>query len=268
MKNITASVIQMNSGADLDRNLARARELVLEAARQHRAELVALPEFFVLLSSQEDKKLEIAESFGRGKIQDFLSGLARDEGIHLVGGTIPLKSRSKGKVLNASLLYSPEGVCVARYDKIHLFRYRGKNEAYDETATMVRGRKVVTYDAPFGKLGLSVCYDLRFPELYRSMGRPDVVTAPTAFTVPTGRDHWDLLVRGRALENQCYLLAACQEGEHHGGRKTWGHSMIAGPWGDVLACQEQGEGVCSAVLDAEAQDRCRQRLPALDNRVM
>ena len=267
MRTLTAAAVQMTSNADPESNLERARALVLQACERE-AELVALPEFFVCLSSDEGKKIKAAEDFGKGLIQDFLSNLAAECGIHLVGGSIPLRSDIKGKVYNSSLLYGPSGDCIARYDKIHLFRYRGASEAYDESVTMAAGSSVVAHDCPFGRVGMSVCYDLRFPEMFRAMGRPDIIAAPTAFTVPTGRDHWELLVRARAVENQCYVVAPCQSGEHDGGRRTWGHSMIANPWGDVLSVKERGEGVCIAVLDGETLAKCRERLPALDNRMM
>lgn len=267
MRTITAAAIQMNSSADVDENLSDAQRLI-EQACQVGSQLVSLPEFFVCLSADEGKKLSLAERFGKGPIQSFLAKMAAEHHIHLVAGSIPLRSRAKGKVTNTSLLFDPAGKCVARYDKVHLFQYRGKSEAHDENDTMVRGRSVATHDAPFGRVGLSICYDLRFPELYRAMGRPDIVTAPSAFTVPTGRDHWELLVRARAAENQCYLVAACQHGAHDGGRKTWGHSIIVNPWGQVLAHLDDGEGVCTAILDANFLEQCRSRLPALDNRVM
>lgn len=267
MKTITAAAIQMSSSADADRNLADAQRLIGQACELG-PQLVSLPELFVCLSADEGRMVALAERFGEGPVQSFLSRMAREHRIHLVGGSIPLRARAKGKVTNTSLLFDPAGKCVARYDKIHLFQYRGKTEAHDERETMSPGRRIVAHDAPFGRVGLSICYDLRFPELYRAMGRPDIVTVPSAFTVPTGRDHWELLVRARAVENQCHVVAACQHGAHDGGRRTWGHTIIVNPWGEVLAHLDDGEGVCSAILDADFQGRCRGRLPALDNRAM
>ncbi len=265
MKDIKVAAIQMTSSADLDANLETATELIDHAVSLG-AMLVVLPEFFVCISSDGRKVMSMAEKFGQGKVQSHLSALAVKNGIHLVGGSIPLRSEHKDKVYNTSLLFGPSGDCISRYDKIHLFQYKGRAEAYDESKTMAAGNEPVTYDAPFGRLGMTVCYDLRFPELYRSLGEPDILTVPSAFTVPTGKAHWELLIRTRALENQCYLVAACQCGAHDGGRKTWGHSVIVNPWGDILSGLKKEEGVCCATLESEVLEQCRERLPALRNK--
>lgn len=263
---VRVAAIQTVSGPDVDENLRAADALVAEAAANG-ARLVALPEYFALLSPDETAKLRAAETPGDGPIQRFLSGAARRHGVWIVGGTLPLAARTPGRVRNTVLVYDAAGAVVSRYDKIHLFGFDNGGEHYDESRTIEAGDAPVALDSPFGRLGLSVCYDLRFPELYRAMGRPDVVFVPSAFTATTGRAHWETLLRARAIENQCFVVAPAQGGVHPGGRRTWGHSMIVDPWGEILACRaEEGPGIVVADLDPRRLDTVRRQLPALQHR--
>jgi nitrilase len=262
------AAIQTVSGPEVAENLRVAGELIVEAAAAG-AQLVALPEYFPLISPDEKAKVAIRERDGSGPLQDFLREAAARHGIWLVGGTIPLLADASGKVRNSTLVYDPRGERVARYDKIHLFGFRKGDERYDEAATIEAGRSVVTFDAPCGRVGLSVCYDLRFPELFRAMGDVTLIILPSAFTWTTGRAHWEVLLRARAIENQCYVLAPAQGGRHAGGRTTWGHSLIADPWGEILACRaEEGPGVVWADLDPERIASVRESLPALRHRCL
>lgn len=261
------AAIQTVSGPDVAENLRVAGELVAEAA-QAGAGLVALPEYFPLITSDETAKVAIREEEGRGPLQDFLREAAVRHGVWIVGGTIPLVAAAQAKVRNSTLVFDPQGRQVARYDKIHLFGFRKGAEAYDEAATIEAGENVVTFDAPFGRVGLSVCYDLRFPELFRAMGSVDLIILPAAFTYTTGRDHWEVLLRARAIENQCYVMAPAQGGRHPSGRVTWGHTLIADPWGQVLACREEGPGVVWADLEPERIRAVRESLPALRHRCL
>lgn len=259
------SAVQMVSGPEVEANLAAAAGLVAEAADAG-AELVALPEYFAIISRDERAKLAIREQDGAGPLQDFLSTTARRHGVWLVGGTIPLVAEADDKVRNATLVFDPQGKRVARYDKMHLFGFARGEERYDEACTIEPGAAVVAFDSPIGRVGLSICYDLRFPELFRAMGAVDLVVVPAAFTSTTGRAHWEVLLRSRAIENQCYVLAPAQGGQHPGGRITWGHSMIVDPWGEVLACRAEGAGTVSADLDLVRLAAVRQSLPAWRHR--
>ena len=265
MKKFKAAAVQMSSGDSVDLNLKRAGDLISAAANEG-ALLVALPEFFPALSADESLKLRVAER--SDEIESFLSDTAKSHKVYLIGGTIPIASATLGKVKNASILFSPDGGRLARYDKMHLFRYRGARESVDETRTMEAGDSVVAIDLPIARLGLSVCYDLRFPELYRTMNQPDIIAAPSAFTRPTGRAHWDLLLRARAAENLAYVLAPAQCGEHPGGRKTWGHSAIINPWGEIIAQLKNDEGFAIAELDPVFLIESRRQLPSLENRML
>jgi nitrilase len=259
------AAVQTVSGPDVAENLRVAGALVAEAAAAG-ARLVALPEYFPLITADETVKVAIREREGQGPLQDFLREAAVRHGIWLVGGTIPLVAEAGDKVRNSTLVYDDRGRQVARYDKIHLFGFRRGEERYDEAATIEAGREVVTFDAPFGRVGLSVCYDLRFPELFRAMGEVDLILMPAAFTFTTGRAHWEVLLRARAIENQCYLMAPAQGGRHPSGRVTWGHSLIVDPWGEVLACRDEGPGVVWADLDRSRIAAVRESLPALRHR--
>jgi deaminated glutathione amidase len=265
------AAIQMVSGTGLKANLAQARAL-LERAAQAGAELAALPEYFCLMGHRDSDKLAARESFGEGEVQHFLAQAARDLGLWIVGGTLPLVAADAADVRNTSMVFSPEGGNVARYDKIHLFKFDNGRERYDESRVIESGAETVAFDLAgrdghAWRVGLSVCYDLRFPELYRAL-RADVLLVPSAFTHVTGQAHWELLLRARAIENLAYVVAPAQGGVHENGRRTWGHSMVVDPWGLVLAQQAEGAGVVLADLDAERQARLREQLPALDHRVL
>ena len=261
------AAVQMVSTPDVATNIASARRLVAEAAAKG-AQLVALPEYWPIMGMNDADKVGHAEALGCGPIQDFMAQTAREHGIWLIGGTLPLASPAAGKVLNTTLIYTPEGQHVGRYDKIHLFGFHKGTESYDEARTIVPGANVATFEAPFGKVGLSICYDLRFPELYRAMGECTLIVVPAAFTYVTGRAHWEILLRARAIENQCYVLAAAQGGTHVNGRRTFGHSMLIDPWGEVKAVLDEGEGVVSGEIDPIYLASVRDSLPALKHRRM
>jgi len=199
-------------------------------------------------------------------MQDFMSALAQEHRIRLVGGTIPLVSPEDGKVLNTTVVYDPQGMRVTRYDKIHLFSFEKGSESYDEARTIVHGQDVGYFDAPFGRVGLSVCYDLRFPELYRAMGACALIVVPAAFTYTTGSAHWEILLRARAIENQCYVLASAQGGIHKNGRRTWGHSMLVDPWGEMKSVLPEGEGIVVGDIESQRLQTVRESLPALQHR--
>lgn len=261
------AAVQMISGPEVAPNLATAGRLIAEAAAAG-AQLVALPEYFPLIGASDVDRLAARERDGSGPIQDFLADAARQHGIWLIGGSIPLFADDTAKLRNSSLVYGPEGQRVARYDKIHLFGFRKGSESYDEAATIERGDRVVAFDSPLGRVGLAICYDLRFPELFRAMGPLDLLVLPAAFTETTGRAHWEMLLRARAVENQCYLLASAQGGLHPTGRMTHGNSMIIDPWGDILARMDKGEGVVIADLDPQRISETRASLPALKHRIL
>jgi nitrilase len=259
----------MCSGLDVDANLAEAGALLEEAARGG-ATVVVLPENFAFMGRREDDRVAIAEAPGDGPVQAFLAGRAAALGVWIVGGTLPVLAPGEPRPRASSILYDPSGAAAARYDKIHLFDVGipGRSEGYRESAGTSAGEAVVVADTPAGRLGLAVCYDLRFPELFREMaaGGLDAISLPAAFTVPTGEAHWEVLVRARAVENLCSVLAAAQWGHHEGGRSTWGHSMIVNHWGEVLACRPEGTGVVIADIDFAAQAHARARFPALAHR--
>jgi nitrilase len=264
------AAIQMVSTANVDENLKTAGRLIREAAEQG-ALVVVLPENFSCMGKNERDKLELTEPGGEGPIQCYISSLSKELAIWIVAGTISLKAHDKDKVAAACLVFNDKGKQVARYDKIHLFDVSlpaGSGDSYRESATIEKGHSPVVLDSPVGKLGLAVCYDLRFPELFREMLNSglDVIALPSAFTEETGRAHWEVLLRARAIENQCYLVAANQGGLHENGRSTYGHSLIVGPWGEVLACKAKDEGVVSASFDQIKQARIRAEFPALSHR--
>jgi predicted amidohydrolase len=211
----------------------------------------------------------LREQAGNGAIQNFLANLARRHGIWVFGGTLPLESGEPDRIFNSLLVFDPQGNQVARYDKIHLFGFQKGQESYDESVSIKPGvHTPATVETPFGKVGLSICYDLRFPELYRAMGSLSLIVVPSAFTYTTGSAHWELLLRARAIENQCYVLAPAQGGQHQNGRRTWGHSMLVDPWGEIMAMQAQGPGVVCGELCQERLAEVRESLPALKHRVM
>jgi nitrilase len=261
------AALQMVSTPDVARNLEAAAGLIAQAAAAG-AQLVALPEYFCLMGRRDDDKLAIAEMPGDGPIQRFLSAQALRHRQWIVGGTLPLRSGSAARVHNSSLVFAPDGIQAARYDKMHLFAFDNGREQYDEGRVLEAGSAGVALQAGALRVGLSVCYDLRFPELYRALMQPpcDLLCVPSAFTYTTGQAHWELLLRARAVENQCYVLAPAQGGTHENGRRTWGHSLIVDPWGEVLALQAEGEGVVLATVDAQRLAAVRLQLPALRHR--
>ncbi len=248
-------------------NRDAAARLVAEAAAAG-AGLVQLPEYFCTMGQRDTDKLALAEAPGEGPIQRFLADTAREHAIWLVGGTLPVKSALDGQVLNRCCVYGPDGSEAAHYDKVHLFAFDNGRESYDEGRTLCAGTQAVAAQAGSLRVGLSICYDLRFPELYRRLMQPpcDLIVVPSAFTHTTGAAHWALLLRARAVENQCYVLAPAQGGVHENGRRTWGHSLLADPWGEVLAEHDVGEAVVTGELSRERLAAVRQQLPALAHR--
>jgi nitrilase len=267
------AVLQMTSAATVAANIATARTL-LEQAHSGGAALALLPENFSIMGRQETDKIEVAEDLGEGPIQSFLAHTARELGIWIIGGTIPLKVDAEpDRVAAASLVFDERGRFVSRYDKIHMFDVDipDREERYRESATIAPGEATTVVPTPIGRVGLSVCYDMRFPELYRNLQAQgaEVLSIPSAFTAPTGRAHWELLLRARAVENLCYVLAAAQGGQHENGRETYGDSLIVDPWGHVLArVAEPGPGVALAEIDLTLQADLRMRFPVLSHRRM
>jgi deaminated glutathione amidase len=263
------AAIQMVSGISLDANLSEALRLITQAA-QAGAELVVLPEYFCFMGHTDADKLVLAETPGLGTVQDFLSDTARDLKIWLVGGTLPMATPDPTHAANASVVYSPRGTVASRYDKIHLFRYDNGRERYDESEVLRAGETPTVFEChsrtgPVWRVGQSVCYDLRFGELYRLLAA-DVLLVPSAFTHTTGQAHWEVLLRARAIENQAYVIASAQGGLHENGRRTWGHSMVIDPWGEVMAMHAEGPGVVLAELDLARLQQVREQLPALQHR--
>jgi nitrilase len=261
------AAVQMASGPTVAANLAEAEVLIKLAAKQG-AKLIALPEYFGIIGMKDHDKVDAREQPGHGPIQDFLSRLAKKLGVWLIGGSVPLWCDDPGRVRNSCLVYNDRGELAARYDKIHLFGFEMGQERYREEATIEAGNEVMVFDSPFGRIGLSICYDLRFPELYRQMQPVDIILVPAAFTETTGKAHWEVLLRARAIENLAYVLAPAQGGFHRNGRETHGNSMIIDPWGNVLDRLARGSGVVVADIDREYQARLRQSLPALSHRVL
>ena len=261
------AAIQMVSAPDVEANLAVAGQLVAEAAQQG-AKLVALPEYFCLMGMAETDKLRLCEQDGDGVVQAFLARVSACHKVWVVGGTVPMCSNDPERVRNSCMVYDDNGHRVARYDKIHLFGYENERERYREAATIEAGDQPTAVDTPFGRLALSVCYDVRFPELYRALAPVDLITIPSAFTATTGSAHWEILVRARAVENLAYVIAPAQGGTHPNGRRTHGHSMIVDPWGKILAERAEGPGVVIAEIDPNYQAGVRASLPALEHRVL
>jgi len=259
------AAIQMVSAPELAPNLATAARLIGEAAAAG-AGLVALPENFYLIGRDETDKLGLREQDGVGPIQGCLAEAARRHRVWVVGGTTPIVCDDPARMRSACLVFDAEGRRVARYDKSHLFRVAVGDERHDETRTLQPGDAGVALESPFGRLALSICYDVRFPEMYRALGTFDIAFVPSAFTVPTGSAHWETLLRARAIENLAYVVAPAQGGRHPSGRRTYGHTMIVDPWGKVLAERAEGEGVVMADVDRGRLDEVRRTLPALENR--
>jgi predicted amidohydrolase len=263
------AALQMTSSHVVADNLASAAALLREA-KDAGAEIACLPENFSFIGLKDADKLQVAEEFGDGRVQAFLGATARELGLWILGGTIVIRTGNSSRVANSSLLFDAAGKRVARYDKIHLFDVTipGRDEQYRESTHVLPGRKPVIADTPVGRLGLSVCYDMRFPELYRNLVSQGAewLAMPAAFTVPTGRAHWETLLRARAIENLCYVVAPAQVGTHSSGRETYGDSLIVDYWGQVLSRLAKGTGVITADIDLNGQAESRARFPALDNR--
>jgi deaminated glutathione amidase len=259
--------IQMASSPNVASNLTEAERLITIAVEQG-AKIVVLPEYFCIMGAKESDKVGAREKAGDGPIQRFLSKMAHEFEIWLIGGTVPLVSNFPNKVRNSCLVYNDKGEQVARYDKIHLFGLDLGTEHYHEENTIESGNEVVVVETPYGKIGLSVCYDLRFPELYRAMGAVDIIVIPSAFTETTGKAHWESLIRARAIENLCYVIAPAQGGYHLSGRETHGNSMIVDPWGVILDRLPRGSGVVIANINRDYQTSLRNSLPALKHRTI
>ncbi len=269
MSKSVCAAVQMASSPNVSANLIEAERLVGTAAAQG-ASLVVMPENFALMGMREADKLEVAETEGTGPIQECLSKMAEKHKVWIVGGTMPMRASSAGKVRAACLVYDGSGQRVGRYDKIHLFDVNvpGTDESYQESNTVEAGEEAFVVDTPFGRLGVAICYDLRFPELFRQMADSgmDILAVPAAFTAQTGAAHWEILVRARAVENLCFTIAANQGGFHVNGRETYGHSMVVDPWGKILASIPSGPGVVCAEIDRDRLDKVRAAFPALEHR--
>lgn len=262
------AALQTVSSASVDDNLLQAGQLIQRAAGDG-ASLLVLPEYFCLMGHHDTDKVSIREKPGSGPVQDFLAEQAQRYGVWLVGGTLPLESPDADRIYNTTLVFNPAGEVVARYDKIHLFGFRKGTEAYDESVSIRPGENLPqSFETPIGKVGLSICYDLRFPELYRAFGAVSLIVVPAAFTYTTGSAHWETLLKARAIENQCYVLAAAQGGKHQNGRRTWGHSMLIDPWGDIIDCAAEGPGIAAGTLDPQRMADVRNALPAWQHRVL
>lgn len=264
-QNCRIAALQMVSGPRVADNLATAGRLIEEAVGLG-AQLVVLPEYFPIIGAADADRVQAREDFGHGPIQAWLAEMAQRHGIWIFAGSIPLTAASPDKMRNSSLAFNPAGKCVERYDKVHLFGFRKGDESYDEASFIEPGDQLVAVDTPFGLVALSICYDLRFPELYRALAPVDLILVPAAFTETTGRAHWEILLRARAIENQCYLLAVGQGGRHENGRLTHGNSMIIDPWGEILDRKLKGPGVVIADLDHQRIAEIRESLPALAHR--
>jgi predicted amidohydrolase len=265
--NVRVAAIQMISTDNVTENLNQAQQYVRQAADEG-AQLIVLPEYFCIMGQTDQDKLAIAETLNNGPIQSFLSDLAQDLGVWIGGGTIPIKTSNPEKIFNTHIVFNNKGESICHYNKIHLFGFERGAEKFDESKTILPGNQPVTFEGPAGKTGVSICYDLRFPELYRSMGAVNLIVVPSAFTHTTGMAHWLVLLRARAIENQCYVLAPAQGGLHNNGRKTWGHSMLINPWGEVMAQIEEGPGVVIGNVDFAHLNDIRQVLPALKHRIL
>lgn len=262
---LRVAAIQMASGPSVPANLDETARLI-ESAAKGGAKLIALPEYFAIMGMKDSDKVAVRETPGQGPIQEFLAKQAKRHKVWLIGGSVPLVCNNARKVYNSCLVFNDKGLQVARYDKIHLFGLNLGNELYREEKTIQAGTKIVTVETPFGRIGLSICYDLRFPELYRAMKAVDILVVPSAFTATTGKAHWETLVRARAIENLAYVIAPAQGGYHVSGRETHGDSMIVDPWGNILDRLPRGSGVVFANLNPAYQRGLRDSLPALSHR--
>lgn len=261
--------IQMVSTPSLNENLETAARLI-KAAADCGAQIAVLPEYFCLMGLKDTDKVNAREAAGSGPIQERLASIAQQNNVYLVAGTIPLEAKESNKVLNTSLVLDPRGIQIARYDKIHLFGFQTATERYEESETISAGSQPGQFSIEINEVewrfGLSICYDLRFPELYRALGQVDCHIIPAAFTYTTGKDHWEILLRARAIENQCYVLASAQGGLHLNQRRTWGESMLIDPWGEILGNLPEGEGFIQGKLSKDKLKEVRSKLPALKHR--
>jgi nitrilase len=264
---VKVAAVQMASSPQVSSNLTEAERLINLAAEQG-AKIVVLPEYFCIMGKKDTDKVSVREKAGEGPIQRFLSKMAKEHKIWLIGGSVPIASNFPNKVRNSCLVFDDKGIQVARYDKIHLFGLDLGTEHYHEENTIEPGDKVIVVETPYGKIGLSICYDLRFPELYRAMGEVDMIVVPAAFTETTGKAHWETLVRARAIENLCYVIASAQGGYHISGRETHGNSMIVDPWGVVLDRLQRGSGIVIANINSKYQQSLRNSLPALKHKTI
>ena len=267
--NLKIASVQMVSTPDLEQNLNTASKLIKQATDEG-AQLIVLPEYFCMMGLKDTDKVRIREPLSSGPIQDQLAQIAQDNHIHLVAGTIPLEAKDSNKVLNTTLAFDSNGLQIGRYDKIHLFGFQTTTERYQESETIEAGDTPGLLKVQINNqewvFGLSICYDIRFPELYRAMGTVDCHIIPAAFTYTTGKAHWEILLRARAIENQSYVISSAQGGIHLNQRRTWGHSMLIDPWGAVLADLPEGEGFITGVLSKEKINEVRSQLPALAHR--
>lgn len=264
-----AAVIQLVSSASIQANLSTIDCFLLQA-KEEGASLVLFPENFAFMGLNDKDKWNIAEFFGQGEVQDWLSQRARMHGLWIIAGSMALKGESQ-RVRSSCLVFDDKGLLVGRYDKIHLFDVQvSKTESHRESLSVEPGTEMVVVDTPIGRVGLSICYDLRFPELYLSLTNKgaEILVVPSAFTAVTGKAHWEVLLRARAIENLCYVLASNQGGLHQSGRETYGHSMIIDPWGKILTSQASGEGILFAEINLESQVALRQRFPSIKHHVL
>lgn len=265
---INVAAVQLVSSTRIDDNLNAAAHWI-KAATLRGAQLVLLPEYFCIMGQRDTDKLEHKELVGKGPLQEFLAAQACDHGIWLIGGTVPVAINGNERIFNTCFVYGPDGQQRARYDKIHLFGFDNGKDFFSEADTIQAGRNLpVTFQSPCGPTGLSICYDLRFPELYRALGSVNLIVVPSAFTYTTGKAHWETLLRARAIENQCYVLAAAQGGKHENGRRTWGHSVLIDPWGVVIDQITEGPGLVYGAVDLERIRQVRTSLPALTHRTL
>lgn len=268
MKNeLNIAAVQMVSGTDVAHNIAAMQNLVGQAAASG-ADWVLLPEYWAILGRHDSDKLVFAETLGAGRLQAAMSEMAAMHQIVLFGGSIPLQSHDENKVLNTMLIYGRDGKLLNQYDKMHLFGFRRQQERYNESDSIVSGSLVPRFACEGWGVAQGICYDLRFPEFFRAQSPFEILMLPAAFTYTTGQAHWHLLLRARAVENQCYVIAAAQGGKHENGRQTYGHSMIIDPWGDVLAELPEGEGVICAAISRAKLQTIRGQLPALQHRIL
>jgi len=269
MSNFKVSCIQVASGPNIDANLLEVGRYI-EESKKHGASIVILPENFAMMAASDTDYLDIMEDFGSGKIQDFISKAAKRNGIWIIAGTIPIKSKNKEKVFSTCIVFNEKGEIVSSYNKIHLFDVNllETNEKYNESDIYLNGDSIVSFETPFCKIGLAICYDLRFPELFRKLSNEniDLICMPAAFTAVTGKAHWEHLIKSRAIENLVYFAASAQGGYHVSGRETYGHSMIVSPWGETLDIIKNKSGIIISSIDLKSQNKLRENFPCLNHK--